>query len=1267
MLKSLTSTALALATLALSAAEITDPAAYSAGKMSAAEIDGWFKDNIKPEDFDLWHGKKDRHYLNGSWKFIRLETPMEVKALSPGSGSYEINVPANDHGERQGFPEPGFDDSKWFNQPVPWAWIYRFPSDGKGEQYVRDGNPYVHGKRVALGWYRRSFAVPDAWNGKRVLLNFRAATYKATVYVNGVKVGEHEDSRKPIHWIAANRSEEAFSFDITALVKFGQANTLAVKVDAPCANGGIWQEVYLEAVPQIYVERALATPDPVNKRLRLKAFVVNTTTKNAELAPSATLGPWKSSRYTLADGKPETFPLPKTTLKPGLNELDYELPMPNPNYWSPERPYLYHLTLKDQAGTTIGQERFGFRTFTVGKQRFALNGKPVFLRSEDCFPGTWNFPGNGPLILGLGILNRGEMMDQTIASYLRSGFNLMRCQAVYPPHIYFDLADERGLMLYDEEGYWRDHRGATKTPDGRAALTDKFKRAIRDRCQSAYNHPSLVIRSCGNEQFDPQTYDEPIWKDTGWAPLLGAIHDEYKFHDQTRPVTSSSGRAPVDFPDYPKTSRKAKSDFDDCHPYVTNRVLKHAEFDDCPLAYKTFKDAYTRDNGGAERAMLDGESSEFYTFVPGTCTPALRNRVADFTPHMKDGEFDRLWLAENLKSLDQKYLSEACEFSLIPLNLSVDTDASLKIQAWHNRQVMELERRKRDYLAGYVLHCPAIFPNFTAGTPFPHTFEAAAKAQQPVLACFGGFFNRHPLAGQTENAELFLINDSEGVLENADVALSLDGKVPLATFRFEYLAVGEMKSLPVDLKLPAGTPTGHHNLVLDVTANGKSLSSNDYDCYVLSPADIRLTAKGSATLYAAGDFQPLAELLTKLGASFKIIKDLKTLTPADTVLLLPPGSYKEGDAALLDWVKQGGKLASFEQDALPPLFPGRAGAVGKFGWWTEIVMRQHPLFTGLEQDDFRFWAGAPADRDGMKLLDTCFVPLNEGVLAMLNTLNYRQGMAAGEIRVEKGRYLFSQLGAVKRFGRDAVATKYTLNFLNYILGGFDDPAAPVLKPPAKAAAYQVDQAKTFSVDLRRHANMAFADEIAHDGKGGWSDQGPDNDARALPLGCRTFAGVPFVIVDAAKNGGKSCVALRGHPKQTGTGFLPAAAKGIKVGRKAKKLYFFLAASWMPGSGPAVATLRINMNIGKGGGTVASSVLELIPGKNLADWWGPRELPDALLGWSGEIGTGANRKEIGAYVVEWLNPEPSVEVESVDFISAERAVPILIAVTGEAAE
>ena len=129
--------------------------------------------------------------------------------------------------------------------------------------------------------YRRTFPVPAAWAGKRVLLHFGAVDWMTDVKVNGKEVGSHKGGYDP------------FSFDITDQLVASGDQTLEVAVTDPTDTGtqprgkqtlkpegifytptsGIWQTVWLEPVPQAHIESLLITPNVDRSEILVKAEV----------------------------------------------------------------------------------------------------------------------------------------------------------------------------------------------------------------------------------------------------------------------------------------------------------------------------------------------------------------------------------------------------------------------------------------------------------------------------------------------------------------------------------------------------------------------------------------------------------------------------------------------------------------------------------------------------------------------------------------------------------------------------------------------------------------------------------------------------------------------------------------------------------------------------------------------------------------------------------------------------------------------------------
>ena len=187
--------------------------------------------------------------------------------------------------------------------------------------------------------------------------------------------------------------------------------------------------------------------------------------------------------------------------------------------------------------------------------------------------------------------------------------------------------------------------------------------------------------------------------------------------------------------------------------------------------------------------------------------------------------------------------------------------------------------------------------------------------------------------------------------------------------------------------------------------------------------------------------------------------------------------------------------------------------------------------------------------------------------------------------------------------------------------------------------------------LREAVNFGFRDDVGGDHRGGWTDQGPENDIRALPTGPLTAAGVAFDIIDAGANHGRGAIVLG----KTDQDFLP---RGVSVpvpadGKNWRNLYLLHASGWTPPSGTVVGSILFHHSDG------SESSREVVSGRDVGNWWAPAQLAGAAVGW-----TGVNaRNRIGLYVSRIpLDGRPLKEIR---FESAGTAMWMIAGVSGSA--
>jgi len=296
------------------------------------------------------------------------------------------------------------------------------------------GHPLRPDERL---WYRRTFHINQDWKGGHVLLHFGAVDWLAEIYINNQPVGEHKGGYDP------------FTFDITSALVEGE-NNLVVSVWDPSdsrpiqrgkqvlkpgfiwytAVSGIWQTVWLEHVPDAYIEKIKVTPNIDKSCVVIESLI------NAD-----------KSGYTIKasvlEGSERIAELESTTDTPLTLDIQH------PKLWSPDSPHLYDLELSLlENGKTIDriQSYFGMRKFSLdrdgqGNLRFCLNNKPLFLYGP-LDQGYWPD--------GLYTPPTDDAMQWEINFIKSAGFNMLRKHIKIEPARYYYHCDKAGLIVWQD-------------------------------------------------------------------------------------------------------------------------------------------------------------------------------------------------------------------------------------------------------------------------------------------------------------------------------------------------------------------------------------------------------------------------------------------------------------------------------------------------------------------------------------------------------------------------------------------------------------------------------------------------------------------------------------------------------------------------------------------------------------------------------------------------------------------------------------------------
>lgn len=380
-------------------------------------------------------------------------------------------------------------------------------------------------------WYRRTVTPDDvrrAGRGEatpRVLLHFGAVDFRATVWVDGQLLGTHIGGQTP------------FEFDITELLgAAGEDHVLAVRADDDPGDveqprgkqdwhsdphsiwyhrtTGIWQPVWLEAVPETWIDSVALTPDITGAAVAVDVSTRGALIDAAQVSVEISLGgrDLGSASAAVQNGKTR-IRVPIEALSNGQAVQEF--------LWSPERPQLLNVTIALSAGPVTDRvaSYTGLRTVEARDRHFLLNGRPYFLRSV-LEQGYW--PASHLAAPS------SEALREEVELIKRLGFNAARIhQKAEDPRFLF-WADRLGLLI------WAEAANAYQfSPRAVSLMVNEWTELVeRDR-----SHPCIVTWVPLNESWGVQHISD----DPRQQAFSRAIADLTRALDGTRPVISNDG------------------------------------------------------------------------------------------------------------------------------------------------------------------------------------------------------------------------------------------------------------------------------------------------------------------------------------------------------------------------------------------------------------------------------------------------------------------------------------------------------------------------------------------------------------------------------------------------------------------------------------------------------------------------------------------------------------------------------------------------------
>ena len=438
------------------------------------------------------------------WDFAWYESPDALAVSGPAD-----------------FFMPECDTSGWDRIFVPSVWqtegydhpIYTNTTQKFARQFGNEGIGYPRDLPLAptvynpVGLYRRTFDLPEDWDGRRIYIDFEGVDAAMYLWVNGIRAGYTEDSFT------------THEFDITDYVIPGGENLIAVEVLRWCDGSwiedqdmfdlsGIFRDVYVYAAPQVRVRDFSIVTDFDNtftdSTLKVETFVRNYTMRSGLV----------NLQLHLFDAVGEEVPLTGAVTEAVIGSgaeagFSFAIPVEAPHKWSAEDPYLYTLVIEEttDSGKVYESYRVGFRKITykttetgwyvdspTDHDLIRINGEPIMFRGVDRHE---THP-------ELGYALTREVMEEDLRIMLENNINAVRTSH-YPnnPYWYY-LCDKYGIYVVDEANI-ECHSNMTTENE---RLTDYLSAAIIDREYSMVrrdrNHACVVMWSLGNENKNPQ-------------------------------------------------------------------------------------------------------------------------------------------------------------------------------------------------------------------------------------------------------------------------------------------------------------------------------------------------------------------------------------------------------------------------------------------------------------------------------------------------------------------------------------------------------------------------------------------------------------------------------------------------------------------------------------------------------------------------------------------------------------------------------------------
>jgi len=407
-----------------------------------------------------------------------------------------------------------FEDSEWRTLNLPHDWSIE--GNFSNEHPATPGGGALPG---GIGWYRKTFTIPETEKDKLIFIDFDAIYENSEVWINGYYLG-----KRPYGYIS-------FRYELTPYLNYEEKeNVIAVKVDNSkqpnsrwYSGSGIYRNVWLVHTGKIFVDHwGTFVTTPEIKENSAQVNIKTDIKKKSEKKQQITL---KTTIYD-AEGKKVASFTSTGTLKDSVTPIEQELEVTNPNLWSVENPYLYKAICQIEYNGKISDDYetpFGIRYFNFDSEKGSfLNGEPIKIK------GVCNHHDLG--CLGAAVNTRA--LERQLEILKEMGCNGIRTSHNPPAPELLDLCDRMGFIVMDEAfDMWE--KGKTEF-DYHLHFEKWHKQDLRDLIKRDRNHPSVFIWSIGNEVIEQ--WDK---EDSSGSVIAKKLASIVKNLDPTRPVTSA--------------------------------------------------------------------------------------------------------------------------------------------------------------------------------------------------------------------------------------------------------------------------------------------------------------------------------------------------------------------------------------------------------------------------------------------------------------------------------------------------------------------------------------------------------------------------------------------------------------------------------------------------------------------------------------------------------------------------------------------------------